>query len=179
MKVILRAFLALAIVLSVGTAKAELTPVVDYNSVITEPTKFQEKELMCLARNIYYESGSESLEGKIAVAMVTINRAESGNFPNTLCGVVNQKTRISPEVVVCQFSWVCQGRSLKTAIGERWEEALQVARLVLFEGWRIPKLEDAMYFHAAHVNPRWGLPKVAKIGNHVFYKSRAPKLQSF
>ena len=180
MKVILRALTALAIALALNTANAEgLSPVIDHTSVIEEPTKFHEKELMCLAKNIYYEAGSESFEGKMAVAMVTLNRAESGQFPRTLCGVINQRTQISPQVIVCQFSWVCQGRSIKTAIGDRWEEALQVARLVFFEGWRIPKLEDAMYFHATHVNPKWGLPKVAKIGNHVFYKPRTPKLQSF
>jgi len=29
---------------------------------------------------------------------------------------------------------------------------------------------NAMYFHSTKVKPRWKLRKVAKIGNHVFYK---------
>ena len=176
MKVILRALIALTLALGISYAQAE--PLV----LLSPPPQIdasQQKELNCLARNIYYEAGSESFEGKIAVAMVTINRQESGKFPDTLCGVVHQKTRISPEMIVCQFSWVCQGNRLRAAIGERWEEALTVARLVLLDGYRIPKLEDALYFHAAYVNPNWGKPKVARIGNHIFYRDHKPKQQSF
>ena len=51
-----------------------------------------QKELMCLARNIYFESGSEPEQGKIAVGMVTLNRAQHPDFPSTICGVVKQKT---------------------------------------------------------------------------------------
>ena len=176
MKVIKRAFIALILLSTLSALNAE-TP--ELLSPAPELTHEQEKELNCLARNIYYEAGSESFEGKIAVAMVTINRQESGKFPDTLCGVVHQKTRISPEMIVCQFSWVCQGNRLRAAIGERWEEALTVARLVLLDGYRIPKLEDALYFHAAYVNPNWGKPKVARIGNHIFYRDHKPKQQSF
>ena len=176
MKVILRAVIALAFALSSLCSYAE-TPVL--LSPLPEIDKFQEKELTCLAKNIYYEAGSESFEGKVAVAMVTINRQESGKFADTLCGVINQKTRISPQVIICQFSWVCQGSRLKIAIGERWEEAMTVARMVFLDGYRIPKLEDALYFHAAYVNPNWGKPKVAKIGNHIFYRDHKPKQVSF
>ena len=49
------------------------------------------KQLECLARNIYYEAKGEPFEGKVAVAQVTINRMESGLFPNDLCKVVYQK----------------------------------------------------------------------------------------
>ena len=51
-----------------------------------------QKELMCLARNIYFESGSESEKGKIAVGMVTINRSQHPSFPDSICEVVKQKT---------------------------------------------------------------------------------------
>jgi len=40
----------------------------------------RQKQLDCLARNIYHEAGYEPFEGKVAVAQVTINRAESGQF---------------------------------------------------------------------------------------------------
>jgi spore germination cell wall hydrolase CwlJ-like protein len=55
-------------------------------------SKVDQKELMCLARNIFYESGGESEKGKIAVGMVTLNRTEHPAFPRTVCDVVKQKT---------------------------------------------------------------------------------------
>lgn len=55
-------------------------------------SKLDQKELMCLARNIFYESGSESEKGKIAVGMVTLNRTEHPAFPSSVCEVVKQKT---------------------------------------------------------------------------------------
>ena len=53
-----------------------------------------DNQLLCLAKNIYYEAGLETRDGMIAVAQVTINRAGTGNFPGTVCGVVNQKTQV-------------------------------------------------------------------------------------
>lgn len=55
-------------------------------------SKLDQKELMCLARNIFYESGSESEKGKIAVGMVTLNRTQHPAFPASVCEVVKQKT---------------------------------------------------------------------------------------
>ena len=60
------------------------------------------REVDCLAKNIYFEAGSESRAGKIAVAEVTMNRVKSREFPRSVCGVVYQKSRN-----ICQFSWVC------------------------------------------------------------------------
>jgi spore germination cell wall hydrolase CwlJ-like protein len=50
------------------------------------------KELNCLAKNIYYEAGNESIEGKVAVGVVTLNRVADGRFSNSVCGVVHQRT---------------------------------------------------------------------------------------
>jgi hypothetical protein len=65
------------------------------------------KQLECLTRNIYYEAASEPFEGKVAVAQVTLNRVESGNFANTVCGVVYEKNVVYQKVI-CQFSWFCE-----------------------------------------------------------------------
>ena len=35
-----------------------------------------DRDVECLARNIFYESGGEPTEGKIAVGIVTVNRAQ-------------------------------------------------------------------------------------------------------
>jgi spore germination cell wall hydrolase CwlJ-like protein len=74
--------------------------------------QMRQAQLDCLARNIYHEAGYEPFEGKVAVAQVTINRAESGKFPSDICQVVYQKN-IVYEKVLCQFSWYCQTPTLK------------------------------------------------------------------
>ena len=123
------------------------------------------KQLACLTKNIYYESASESYEGKLAVAQVTINRANDPKFPSTICGVVYQRT-----LGTCQFSWTCL-KNLAIQNKYAWEESEIVARKALTE----PVLHDiiarsnAQYYHAIYVNPGWKGKVVTKIGNHVFY----------
>lgn len=152
---------------------------INYSELDQPLKKSLDKELKCLADNIYYEAGSEPFEGKVAVAMVSINRAESGKFPSTICGVVSQRTVVNKKIV-CQFSWFCSAkRNGPSSLNQRWEEAMEIAKMVLVDGYRIPVLEDAMYFHAVHVRPGWKLPKVAKVGNHIFYEDRTPKIQTF
>jgi spore germination cell wall hydrolase CwlJ-like protein len=128
------------------------------------------KQVDCLAKNIYYEAGSEPFEGKVAVAQVTINRAESGQFPNDICKVVYQKNVVY-EKVLCQFSWYCENASaMKPRNAAMFKESEMVARQVLLENFRLPSLKYALYFHATHINPKWNREKVAQIGGHVFYK---------
>ena len=134
-----------------------------------------DKQLMCLAQNIYYEAGMEQFRGKVAVAQVTVNRVEHSNFPKTICGVVHQKTQIAGKMI-CQFSWNCLPVSKIRYLSDAWRESLMVAEQVLEANLRIERLNEALYFHAAHVNPRWGLERVAHIGNHIFYSDDpAPK----
>jgi N-acetylmuramoyl-L-alanine amidase len=137
-------------------------------SVITADVR--NKQLECLAKNIYFEAGGESFEGKVAVAQVTINRAESGKFPKDICQVVYQKNVVY-EKVLCQFSWYCQQASgVKPKNIAVFRESELVARQVLLENFRLPSLKNALYFHATHINPKWDREKVAQIGGHVFYK---------
>ena len=134
------------------------------------------KQLECLTRNIYYEAASEPFEGKVAVAQVTLNRVESGNFANSVCGVVYEKNVVY-EKVICQFSWFCDGKSANKPIhAEAWNESYEVAKRVLLENFRLPSLTTAIYYHADYVNPQWGKPKVAKIGRHIFYSEKAQKI---
>jgi len=127
------------------------------------------RQLACLTKNIYWESASEPFEGKVAVAQVTINRVESGKFAPDICGVVYQKNMVLDRMV-CQFSWFCDGSSkVKPIYPAHWKESEEVAKKVLLEGFRLPGLKTALYFHADYVTPQWGKPQVAKIGRHVFY----------
>ena len=131
----------------------------------------RERHLSCLAKNIYYEAGSESFEGKVAVAQVTLNRAASGKFPSDICKVVYQKTLVSSKFV-CQFSWYCEnGPAIKS--NERYVESMEVAKKVLLENFRLSSLKSALYFHADYIKtPNWGKPVVARIGRHIFYADR-------
>jgi len=123
------------------------------------------KQVLCMAKNLYYEAASESFEGKLAVAQVTMNRVNSSKFPSTVCEVVYQKTGST-----YQFSWV--GEKVSEVRNKyAWEECLIIARKALTEA----KLHDtiyktqSMYYHNTSVNPGWKLKYVAKIGNHLFY----------
>ena len=143
------------------TADARISPVT---------AEVRDKQLDCLAKNIYHEAKGEPFEGKVAVAQVTLNRAASGQFPSDICKVVYQKNVIY-EKVLCQFSWYCdQATVAKPKNTAAYKECQIVARQVLLEEFRLPSLNKALYFHATHINPGWKKEKVATIGNHVFYK---------
>lgn len=132
--------------------------------------EMRDKQLDCLAKNIYHEAKGEPFEGKVAVAQVTINRAASGQFPSDICKVVYQKNFVYDKVL-CQFSWYCnQATVAKPKNTAAYKESQIVARQVLLEEFRLPSLKNALYFHATHINPGWKREKVATIGGHVFYK---------
>ena len=130
------------------------------------------KQLECLTRNIYWESATEPFEGKVAVAQVTINRVNSGKFAPDICGVVYQKNVVYDKVI-CQFSWNCDGASkVKPIYPAHWKESEEVAKKVLLEGFRLPSMKNALYFHADYVKPQWGKPQVGKFGRHIFYADK-------
>lgn len=140
----------------------------DYYTNIT--VKERERQLECLAKNIYYEAAREPFEGKVAVAQVTLNRTESGIFPQDICKTIYQKN-VFFDKVICQFSWYCERATLKKPMHtEAFDECYKVAKKVLLEGFRLEGLTEALYYHANYVNPGWKKEKVATIGNHIFYK---------
>ena len=135
--------------------------------------KDRDRQLKCMAQNIYWEAASEPAEGKLAVAQIVMNRMESGKYPNDPCQVIFQKN-VFYEKVVCQFSWYCESTHKTKAIHKPlYEESMEAAKMVLMEGFRLPGLQDALYYHADYVNPQWNKVKVAKIGRHIFYKDRS------
>ena len=140
--------------------------------VINTSAREIQAQLTCLARNIYWESANEPFEGKVAVAQVTMNRKDSGRFPDTVCGVVNQKTTVYNKIV-CQFSWLCENtyrtRPIHPAL---YKESEEVAKMVMLEGFRLKNLNEALYYHADYVNPRWNKQKITQIGHHIFYKDK-------
>jgi len=140
---------------------------------VTETTQvtleLRERQLACLAKNIYHEAGSEPFEGKAAVAQVTINRANSGEFSGDICKVIYQKNIVYAKVL-CQFSWVCDRETTFKPVNKAaYAESEAVAKKVLLEGFTLPSLKNALYFHGDYINPNWGKKPVAHIGRHIFY----------
>ena len=137
--------------------------------------KTRERQLDCMAMNIYREAGYESFEGKVAVAQVVMNRVNSGQFGNDVCGVIYQKSVVMDKVV-CQFSWFCDSAARTRPINkDAYEESYAVAKKVLLEGFKLDVLKEALYYHANYVNPKWNLEKIGSIGNHIFYKPKERK----
>lgn len=118
-------------------------------------------DLRCLAGAVYFESKGESLEGQLAVARVIINRARSGRFASSLCGVVFQRG---------QFSFVRGGDIPPVRADSRdWREAVAIAQIALNDSWD-SLAEGALFFHARRVAPGWGKARLAVIDNHIFYR---------
>lgn len=118
-------------------------------------------ETDCLARAVYWESKGEPLAGQLTVARVIINRAHSGRFADSVCGVVRQRG---------QFSFVHGGSIPAAPQGSRdWHTAVAIAQIATQDLAAGPA-PRALFFHARRVNPGWHLTRVATVGNHVFYR---------
>ena len=119
------------------------------------------REMNCLAGAIYFEAKSESLEGQLAVGRVIVARAKSGRFPASYCGVVFQRS---------QFSFI-RGNAMPAInkSSQDWRDAVAVAHIADTGAWQSP-VEGAISFHAASVSPGWRLKRVARVGNHIFYR---------
>jgi N-acetylmuramoyl-L-alanine amidase len=119
-----------------------------------------DREADCLAKAVYFESKGEPLDGQLAVAEVIMNRAKSGRFASTLCGVVKQPS---------QFSFVRGGGFPPVVNQAMWREAVGVAQVAMNGLWE-STAPNALYFHAKRVSPNWGKQRVAAVGNHIFYR---------
>ena len=123
-----------------------------------------DQEANCLATAVYFEARGESVDGQLAVARVVMNRAASGQYPTTLCGVVKQPA---------QFSFVRHGRFPRiNTSSTAWARAQGVARLAMANV--VPSVgTDVLWYHANYVSPSWGrrLNMAQKIGAHIFYRA--------
>ena len=131
----------------------------------TQLTKETQKQIDCLAANIYHEAGNEPHDGKVAVALVTLNRTQDPRFPKDICSVVKQKVNST-----CQFSWFCDGKSDKV----RDRKAIDVAKKVAMASLlgRPNYTGGATFYHADYVSPQWkNVKKTKKIQDHIFYTS--------
>ena len=121
------------------------------------------EEANCIATAVYFEARGESLEGQLAVARVIMNRASSGQYPASWCGVVKQPA---------QFSFVHRGTMPAPRYNsDAWRKAQGVTRVAMANV--VPSLtNDVLWYHADYVDPSWGhrLSMAQKIGQHIFYR---------
>lgn len=129
------------------------------------------RNLACLAQNIYFEARGEPLAGQYAVAEVTLNRRASGRYPDTVCGVVYQRSwDVRRQRYVGAFSWT-ELSDVAPPTGAEWQQAMKIAEDAYYH--REPSaLDGALYYHAVQIKPAWARNKqpIARIGRHVFYR---------
>jgi spore germination cell wall hydrolase CwlJ-like protein len=127
-----------------------------------KPILYNTKDLKCLAQNIFFEAGTESMLGKIAVGQVTVNRVKIGHWGETVCEVVNAKD---------QFSWTNRDDLSIDRDSRNYKDSVLAAKKVLQERKRLRILRSALFYHADYVRPKWAdkNQKVTTIEKHIFY----------
>ena len=147
-----------------GQMQSDIAEIKSFIVQSNERLRYTQADAECLAKNIFHEAGIEPVEGKFAVAQVTLNRLREGRWGDSICDVVYAHK---------QFSWTLQQRLVQQKPrGILWEESQQVAKRVLVNGYRVPSLATSNHYHADYVDPLWrkGMKRIRKIGQHIFYK---------
>lgn len=123
-----------------------------------------------MTSNIFHEARGEEWVGKLAVGVVTVNRKNHKDYPNSICAVVYQKR---------QFSWtnadaIKQRYSVKTNAVDRktWTDSKNAAYAVLSDSKGMRINGNPLFYHTHKVKPAWSKKKtvVAVIGQHKFYR---------
>ncbi|HZO45707.1 MAG TPA: cell wall hydrolase [Xanthobacteraceae bacterium] len=127
------------------------------------------KQEKCLAEGIYFESRGEPVRGQIAVAQVIVNRAFSGHYPSSVCGVVYQNAH---RYLACQFTFACDRHPDVIRDQAAWQRAVAVAAGTLDGKLWLPEIGKATHYHAYWVRPGWvrTMQKLHRIGVHTFYR---------
>jgi len=164
------------IVLALSYVNVDTYNILPIKSTYNNLTADAKIQVTCLAENIYFEAAHESLDGKKAVAFVTLNRVQSG-YADNICDVVQQKTGHT-----CQFSWYCDttftSRRLTIKHTSLYNDILELSTNVFLNFERMTDVTNgATYYHADYVNPKWTrLQKETQIGRHIFYKSKRDQI---
>jgi hypothetical protein len=126
------------------------------------------RALTCLTAAIYYEAGSEPVEGQRAVAQVILNRVRHPAYPASVCAVVYQGSTLPTG---CQFTFTCDGSLDRARSKAEWTRAEAIAAGAL-AGHVFAPVGNALNYHANFVVPYWAksLGKKAIVGTHIFYR---------
>lgn len=126
------------------------------------------KEVVCLARAMFYEAQGESFKGKLAVGNVIINRTKHKEFPSTICGVIAQKG---------QFQWF-RNKALRG--GRIFNQQSAPVEYFLAQNLYMSHLMNdrkdvtrgAIFFSSNGRRPAPRAQASVKIGRHQFYSLR-------
>jgi len=134
--------------------------------------KSRAKSEKCLAEAVYFEARGEAVRGQVAVAQVVLNRAFSGKYPDTVCGVVYQNKH---RHLACQFTFACDNNKDVIREPDMWERAKKIAKAMLDGQLWLPEVDKSTHYHAYWVRPSWvnEMKKMYKFGVHTFYRPRA------
>lgn len=134
-----------------------------------ERLEFQERQLQCLALNIYFETSAKTLVDAMSVTDVVLNRVESTRYPDTPCEVVHQGYREGSRA--CQFSWYCDGKHDIPYDNDAWEKSRKYARDMYVLGAYRGITQGASHYHAHWMKAYWApaMHRIARIGSHIFY----------
>ena len=134
--------------------------------------KARAKSEKCLTEAVYFEARGEAVRGQIAVAQVVMNRAFSGFYPSTVCGVVYQNKH---RHLACQFTFACDRVADVVREPDMWDRARKIAKAMLDGQLWLPEVAKSTHYHAYWVRPSWvnEMKKMYKFGVHTFYRPRA------
>nr|WP_041757399.1 cell wall hydrolase [Bradyrhizobium sp. ORS 278] len=133
--------------------------------------KSRSKSEKCLAEAIYFEARGEAVRGQMAVAQVVLNRAFSGYYPTTVCGVVYQNKY---RHFACQFTFACDNNADVIREPDMWDRAKKIAKAMLDGLVWLPEVGKSTHYHAYWVRPSWvaEMKRTYKFGVHTFYRPK-------
>jgi N-acetylmuramoyl-L-alanine amidase len=160
-------------------------PVIEVEEPYTIPIlEVDPHDLLCLQKNIYFESRDQGTIGMISTAWVTFNRVDDKRFRNTICEVVYRaKTdkRGFPIRNKCQFSWYCDGKTDEPDLENEieytaWILSGSIARRMILTcrmGYKPEECPDdpthgAIFYHNDTVE-NFKYTKTTVVGKHTYY----------
>jgi len=127
---------------------------------------YTEEDVKLLACLIHSEAGTQSYEGKLAVANVVLNRVKSSKYPDSIKAVIYQSGQFtvaksgSLQKQLDNYDHYCSNSQLMS---------IKAARAAL-EGAN--NIGDRMYFHSYKAAAKKGYTSISdsvKIGDHLFW----------
>lgn len=113
---------------------------------------------------MFFESHRSSREGLIAVGSVVMNRVDSDQFPDSVCGVVSQRNQFAPGVMTRKMN--------SQAMPD-----VRAAAIAVLNGERHPRIGNAMFFHQAGLRfPYDNMHYTVVAGGNAFYEKRKSHL---
>ncbi|GAA4128160.1 cell wall hydrolase [Aminobacter aganoensis] len=145
-----------------GCTTSKLADGITTSSVRSGSYAYSAKDKECLARAMFFESNRSSRDGLVAVGSVVMNRLKSGEYADTVCGVVGQKGQFAPGV-------------LSRPMNSKALPDVQAAADAVLKGERHPKVKpDVMFFHTAGLKfPYKNMHYTTVAGGNAFYEKRS------